>query len=64
MIKAGVVENIPEILPEAPDSLCAVMAELLRIVTNNDSIAKGASAAKVVEPLFSALTRPKFSAAG
>lgn len=64
MVKAGVVENILEILPEAPDSLCAVMAELLRIVTNNNSIAKGTSAAKVVEPLFSALTRPDFSAAG
>ena len=40
------------------------MVELLQIVTNNDSIAKGTSAAKVVEPLFSALTRPDFSAAG
>ena len=47
MIKAGVVENIPEILPEAPDSLCAVMAELLQIVTNNDGIAKGTSTTKL-----------------
>ena len=64
MIKARVVENIPEILPEAPNSLCVVMAELLRIVKNNDSIAKGTSATKVVKPLFSALTRPDFSVAG
>lgn len=64
MIKAGVVENILEILPEAPDSVCAVMAELLRILTNNNSIAKGTSAAKVVDPLFSVLTRPDFSPAG
>eukprot|EP01018_Ginkgo_biloba_P037971 Gb_38411 [translate_table: standard] len=64
MIKAGVVENILEILPEAPDSLCSLMAELLRILTNNNSIAKGTSAAKVVEPLFVALTRPELSAAG
>eukprot|EP00252_Welwitschia_mirabilis_P004565 TRINITY_DN14883_c0_g3_i1.p1 TRINITY_DN14883_c0_g3~~TRINITY_DN14883_c0_g3_i1.p1 ORF type:complete len:1243 (+),score=309.08 TRINITY_DN14883_c0_g3_i1:403-3729(+) len=64
MIKAGVVERVLEILPEAPDTLCAVMAELLRILTNNSSIAKGASAAQVVEPLFLALTRPELSPAG
>ncbi|KAH9295260.1 hypothetical protein KI387_038848, partial [Taxus chinensis] len=64
MVQAGAVENILEILPEAPDSLCAVMAELLRILTNNSSIAKGASASKVVEPLFFTLTRPELSADG
>ena len=47
MIKAGVVENILEILTEAPDSLCAVKEKLLWIVTNNDGIAKGTSAAKL-----------------
>ncbi|KAJ7541840.1 hypothetical protein O6H91_10G079100 [Diphasiastrum complanatum] len=64
MVKAGVIDNILESLPVAPDSLCALSAELLRILTNNSSIAKGAAAAKVVEPLFSALTRPDLSTSG
>ncbi|OIW18209.1 hypothetical protein TanjilG_31329 [Lupinus angustifolius] len=57
MVKAGVIESILDILHEAPDFLCAAFAELLRILTNNASIAKGQSAAKVVEPLFLLLTR-------
>ncbi|KAJ1412862.1 C2 domain [Sesbania bispinosa] len=57
MVKAGVIESILNILHEAPDYLCAAFAELLRILTNNATIAKGPSAAKVVEPLFLLLTR-------
>uniref|UniRef100_A0A2P2JPV0 Uncharacterized protein MANES_12G138800 n=1 Tax=Rhizophora mucronata TaxID=61149 RepID=A0A2P2JPV0_RHIMU len=64
MVKAGVIESILDILPEAPDFLCAAFAELLRILTNNASIAKGSSAAKVVEPLFLLLTRPEFGPDG
>ncbi|KAF2293088.1 hypothetical protein GH714_036477 [Hevea brasiliensis] len=64
MVKAGVIEGILDILHEAPDFLCASFAELLRILTNNASIAKGASAAKVVEPLFLLLTRPEFGPEG
>ncbi|XP_042493679.1 protein CELLULOSE SYNTHASE INTERACTIVE 1-like [Macadamia integrifolia] len=60
MVKAGVIESILDILPEAPDFLCAVLSELLRILTNNTTIAKGPSAAKVVEPLFVLLSRPEF----
>ncbi|XP_043700067.1 protein CELLULOSE SYNTHASE INTERACTIVE 1-like [Telopea speciosissima] len=60
MVKAGVIESILDILLEAPDFLCAVLAELLRILTNNTTIAKGPSAAKVVEPLFLLLSRPEF----
>ncbi|KAJ6774998.1 CELLULOSE SYNTHASE-INTERACTIVE PROTEIN [Salix purpurea] len=42
MVKAGVIESILDILHEAPDFLCAAFTELLRILTNNASIAKGA----------------------
>nr|GLL38698.1 uncharacterized protein LOC109172574 isoform X1 [Ipomoea trifida] len=64
MVKAGVIECVLDILHEAPDFLCAAFAELLRILTNNANIAKGPSAAKVVEPLFSLLTRPEFGPDG
>ncbi|CAK8567334.1 unnamed protein product [Lathyrus sativus] len=64
MVKAGVIESILDILPEAPDYLCAAFTELLRILTNNASIAKGPSAAKVVEPLFFLLTRQEFGSDG
>ncbi|KAJ1382753.1 C2 domain [Sesbania bispinosa] len=64
MVKAGVIESILDILHEAPDYLCAAFAELLRILTNNASIAKGPSAAKVVEPLFFMLTRQEFGPDG
>ncbi|KAG6721900.1 hypothetical protein I3842_03G134800 [Carya illinoinensis] len=64
MVKPGIIESILSILHEAPDFLCAAFAELLRILTNNASIAKGPSAAKVVEPLFLLLTRPEFGPDG
>ncbi|XP_021752681.1 protein CELLULOSE SYNTHASE INTERACTIVE 1-like [Chenopodium quinoa] len=57
MVKAGVIESILDILHEAPNFLSAAFAELLRILTNNATIAKGPSAAKVVEPLFMLLSR-------
>ncbi|KAM7517751.1 hypothetical protein LguiB_016713 [Lonicera macranthoides] len=64
MVKAGVIEAVLDILHEAPDFLCAAFAELLRILTNNATIAKGPSAAKVVEPLFMLLTRAEFGPDG
>uniref|UniRef100_A0A3Q7G5W3 C2 domain-containing protein n=1 Tax=Solanum lycopersicum TaxID=4081 RepID=A0A3Q7G5W3_SOLLC len=64
MVKAGVIESVLDILHEAPDFLCAAFAELLRILTNNATIAKGPSAAKVVEPLFVLLMRPEFGPDG
>ncbi|XP_045824677.1 protein CELLULOSE SYNTHASE INTERACTIVE 1-like [Trifolium pratense] len=64
MVKAGVIERILDILHEAPDFLSAAFAELLRILTNNATIAKGPLAAKVVEPLFSLLTRYDFGPDG
>lgn len=64
MVKSGVIESVLDILHEAPDFLSAAFAELLRILTNNATIAKGPSAAKVVEPLFLLLTRPEFGPDG
>lgn len=64
MVKAGVIDNVLEILPESPDSLCSLIAELLCILTNNSSIAKSAAGARVVEPLFQCLTRPELSTWG
>ncbi|CAI9109355.1 OLC1v1009162C1 [Oldenlandia corymbosa var. corymbosa] len=64
MVKSGVIECVLDILHEAPDFLCAAFAELLRILTNNSTIAKGSSAAKVVEPLFVMLTRLDFGPDG
>ncbi|KAF3579959.1 hypothetical protein DY000_02034072 [Brassica cretica] len=60
MVKAGVIDCVLDILHEAPDFLCAAFSELLRILTNNATIAKGQSAAKVVDPLFNLLTRLEF----
>ncbi|KAK9678645.1 hypothetical protein RND81_11G225200 [Saponaria officinalis] len=64
MVKAGVIESILDILHEAPDFLSASFAELLRILTNNATIAKSSSAAKVVEPLFLLLSRSDFGPDG
>ncbi|WOK96271.1 hypothetical protein Cni_G04978 [Canna indica] len=64
MVNSGVIECMLSILNEAPDFLCIAFAELLRILTNNSSIAKGPSAAKVVEPLFLLLTRPEIGPDG
>ncbi|KAL1831002.1 hypothetical protein ACET3Z_000653 [Daucus carota] len=64
MVKAGVIESVLDILHDAPDFLCAAFAELLRILTNNATIAKGPSAAKVVEPFFVLLTRAEFGPDG
>lgn len=64
MVKAGVIERVLDILDEAPDFLSAAFAELLRILTNNASIAKGPSAAKLVDPLFLLLTRPEVGSDG
>eukprot|EP00246_Nothoceros_aenigmaticus_P011723 TRINITY_DN3316_c0_g1_i1.p1 TRINITY_DN3316_c0_g1~~TRINITY_DN3316_c0_g1_i1.p1 ORF type:complete len:1583 (+),score=374.80 TRINITY_DN3316_c0_g1_i1:393-4751(+) len=64
MVKAGLIDNILSILPTAPDAVCGLSSELLRILTNNYSIAKGAAAAKVVQPLFQSLSRSDLSPSG
>ncbi|XP_020598358.1 protein CELLULOSE SYNTHASE INTERACTIVE 3 [Phalaenopsis equestris] len=57
MVNAGIVDNALKILLDAPGSLCSLISELLRILTNNSGIAKSADAARMVEPLFSVLHR-------
>ncbi|XP_044480401.1 protein CELLULOSE SYNTHASE INTERACTIVE 3-like [Mangifera indica] len=61
MVKAGIIDNCLELLPVAPSSLCSSIAQLFRILTNSSAIARGAEAAKIVEPLFMVLLRPDFN---
>lgn len=60
MVKAGIIENCLELLPLTPSSLCSSIAELFRILTNSNAIARSTAAAKIVEPLFLVLLRPDF----
>lgn len=61
MVKAGVIDNCLELLPDAPSSLCSSVAELFRILTNSSAISRSSDAAKIVEPLFLLLLRPDFN---
>ncbi|XWS15149.1 hypothetical protein CRYUN_Cryun35bG0069400 [Craigia yunnanensis] len=61
MVKAGIIDNCLEVLPLASSSLCSSIAELFRILTNSNAIARSSDAAKIVEPLFMVLLRPDFS---
>ncbi|XP_020245121.1 protein CELLULOSE SYNTHASE INTERACTIVE 3 [Asparagus officinalis] len=61
MIKAGIINNALEMLLIAPGPVCSKIADLLRILTNNDGIAKSSDAARIVEPLFMLLQRPDFT---
>ncbi|KAL5559649.1 hypothetical protein UlMin_035860 [Ulmus minor] len=61
MVDAGIVDNCLELLPFAPNSLCSSIAELFRILTNSNAIARSSAAAKIVEPLFLVLLRSDFS---
>ncbi|KAK6246241.1 hypothetical protein SCA6_009331 [Theobroma cacao] len=61
MVKAGVIDNCLEVLPVVSSSLCSSIAELFRILTNSNAIARSSDAAKIVEPLFMVLLRPDFS---
>ncbi|KAG0492257.1 hypothetical protein HPP92_005655 [Vanilla planifolia] len=55
--KAGIVDDVLEMLLTSSGSLCSLISELLRILTNNSGIAKSEDAARIVEPLFSVLHR-------
>ncbi|KAK6938381.1 C2 domain, partial [Dillenia turbinata] len=61
MVKAGIIDNCLQLLPDVPSSLCSSIAELFRILTNSSVIAKSSAAAKIVEPLFLVLLRPDFN---
>eukprot|EP00897_Mesotaenium_endlicherianum_P008371 jgi/Mesen1/7562/ME000392S06825 len=64
MAAAGVVERMLAILPGAPNALAGAFVELLRVLTNNSSIARGASAGHAVGPLFHVLRRQDLGPAG
>ncbi|QHN92943.1 uncharacterized protein DS421_17g588370 [Arachis hypogaea] len=55
MVKSGIINNCLKLLPLAPSSLCSTIAELFRILTNSNAIARSSEAAKIVEPLFHVL---------
>ncbi|XXG60675.1 hypothetical protein AAC387_Pa04g2519 [Persea americana] len=57
MVNAGIIDNALEMLPVVSGSLCSSILALFRILTNNSSIAKSATAATMVEPLFLVLSR-------
>ncbi|XP_008219610.2 PREDICTED: LOW QUALITY PROTEIN: uncharacterized protein LOC103319796 [Prunus mume] len=61
MVNVGIIDKCLELLPVAPSSLCSSIAELFRILTNSNAIARSLDAAKIVEPLFLVLLRPDFS---
>lgn len=58
MASAGVIERMLAILPKASSVLAALFVELLRVLSNNPSIARGASMAKAAAPLLNVLQRP------
>ncbi|KAL8482206.1 hypothetical protein ACS0TY_028382 [Phlomoides rotata] len=60
MVNAGIIDKCLELLPTAPNSLCAMIAELFRILTNSSAISKSPGAAKIIEPLFMVLLRIDF----
>ncbi|KAG6388657.1 hypothetical protein SASPL_150089 [Salvia splendens] len=60
MVNAGVIDKCLELLPTASSSLCALIAEIFRILTNSSVISKSSAALKIVEPLFTVLLRKDF----
>lgn len=61
MVKAGIIDNCLKLLQSAPSSLCSTIAELFRILTNSNAIARSSDAAEIVEPLFHVLLRRDFN---
>ncbi|KAF7816836.1 Protein CELLULOSE SYNTHASE INTERACTIVE 3 [Senna tora] len=61
MVKAGIIDNSLKLLQLAPSSLCSTIAEMFRILTNSNSIARSSAAAEIVEPLFHVLHRQDFN---
>ena len=61
MIRAGIIDNALERILVAPVAVCSKIAELLRLLTNNNGIARSLDAARTVEPLFMLLQRPDFT---
>ena len=62
MANAGVVERIVAVFPSSPVAVAALFAELLRVLTNNTSIARTNATVGVVSPLLFLLSQPELSA--
>ncbi|KAK4481310.1 hypothetical protein RD792_012195 [Penstemon davidsonii] len=60
MVNAGIIDNCLEVLPTAPEPLCATIVELFRILTNSSAISKSPAAGKIIEPLFMVLLKTDF----
>lgn len=60
MVNAGIIDNCLALFATAPNSLCALIAELFRILTNSSAISKSSGVVKIVEPLFMVLLRADF----
>lgn len=61
MVNAGIIDKCLPLLPVVPNSLCSSIAELFRILTNCNAIARSSAAAEIVEPLFLVLLRSDIS---
>ncbi|KAL7131842.1 hypothetical protein ABFS83_12G032600 [Erythranthe nasuta] len=64
MVNAGIIDNCLDILPTAPNSLCSMIAELFRVLTNSSAISKSSAATKIIEPLFMVLIKKDFGLLG
>ncbi|XP_073125574.1 protein CELLULOSE SYNTHASE INTERACTIVE 3 [Henckelia pumila] len=64
MVNLGIIDNCLNLLPTAPNSLCAAIAELFRILTNSSAISKSLAAARIVEPFFMLLFKTDFELQG
>lgn len=64
MVNAGIIDKCLPLLPVVPNSLCSAIAELFRILTNCNAIARSSAAAEIVEPLFLVLLRSDISLSG
>ncbi|KAI4337839.1 hypothetical protein L6164_016208 [Bauhinia variegata] len=61
MVKAGVIDNCLTLLHLAPSSSWSTIAEMFRILTNSNAIARSSAAAEIVEPLFHVLLHRDFN---
>ncbi|XP_010530212.1 PREDICTED: uncharacterized protein LOC104806830 [Tarenaya hassleriana] len=65
LVKSGIIDKALQQLSRSPlNSLCSIIAELFRILTNVGVVARSQSAIKMVQPLLSILLRPDLSLDG
>ncbi|KAL6547377.1 hypothetical protein OROMI_023098 [Orobanche minor] len=61
MVNVGIIDKCLDLLHTAPNSVCAMIAELFRILTNSSAVSKSSSVVKIVEPLFMVLLKTDIS---